>query len=153
MSTELALSGTSESDRKIDTRLFARAFVAGLAQRNYQEVRPNDSRDRRGFYDVVSVLDRWIDDLEERQFDRSAIRQLVRISNDLRPSNSGGFEGFESALRALQTTLSGSPNPSYDEIEFTVTRGRAELVMEELSDWQRQLVEEAINAYLRQTSL
>jgi hypothetical protein len=67
--------------------------------------------------------------------------------NELRPSTTGGFEGFEAALRALQLTFSSCPNPFYEEITFPVPKRYAEATVGNLSSFDRNLINEAADAF------
>ena len=100
MKPHTALSGKSVD--VLDLQGFAKAFVAELVSRDLVAVRPKSPTDRRGFASVVRLLDEKIRELQESGSDKGEIRQLIRIANELRPSNTGGFEGFEAALRSLQ---------------------------------------------------
>jgi hypothetical protein len=134
----------------MDLHTFTRAFVAGLVARDRLSVRPHSPRDRRGFASVVRLLDRKVEELERNRADPHVIRQLVRIANELRPSNTGGYEGFEAAFRSLQLTFASSPNPFYEEITFSVPKPYAEATVNGLPAFQRQLVNEAANAFVRE---
>ena len=112
MPSDTALSGKKEGQGTVfDTQTFMKGFVAGLVLRERFSVRPYSANDRRGFAQVIRLLDRKIGELDKRGEDPKILRQLVRIANDLRESNTGGYEGFETALRALQLTFASCPNP------------------------------------------
>jgi hypothetical protein len=147
MPSDTALSGKTAM---FDTHDFVKAFVAGLVLRNRLSVRPSGTDDRRGFAKVVRVLDGKIDELEKRGENAKDIRQLVRIANDLRPSNTGGYEGFETALRGLQLTFANCPNPFYEEISFAVPKPYATSTVQKLSPLQRDLIKEVAEAFLQE---
>jgi hypothetical protein len=134
----------------MDLHAFARAFIAGLVSRDRFAVRPHSPRDRKGFGSVVRLLDRKVEELERMKANPQAIRQLVRIANELRASNTGGYEGFEAALRSLQLTFASSPNPFYEEITFSVPKPYAEATVNGLPRFQRELVNEAADAFVRE---
>jgi hypothetical protein len=132
-----------------DTLAFMKGFVARLVLRNRASVRPSSPSDRRGFAEAIRLLDQKIEDLEKRGEEPKVIRQFVRIANDLRASNSGGYEGFEAALRGLQLTFASCPNPFYEEIAFSVPRPYAEATVENLPDVQRKIVDDVADAFLK----
>src|SRR5690242_14556937 len=102
------MSATADA---FDTQAFMKAFVAGLVLRNRLTIKPQNPNDRRGFGKIVRLLDKKISELDESGADNNLLRQLVRIANNLRASNTGGYEGFETALRGLQLTFASCPNP------------------------------------------
>lgn len=135
-----------------DTHIFMKAFVAGLVLRNRSSVRPSSPSDRRGFAEVIRILEQRIDELEKGGEDRRAIREFVRIANDLRASNTGGYEGFESALRGLQLTFASCPNPFYEEISFSVPKPYAESTVNSLPNVQHKLVNDVAQAFVEAAS-
>jgi hypothetical protein len=98
----------------------------------------------------VRLLDRKVEERERMKADTQTIRQLARIANQLRASNTGGYEGFEAALRSLQLTFASSPNPFYEEITFSVPKPYAEATVNRLPRFQRELVNEAADAFVRE---
>jgi hypothetical protein len=149
MTAELVPSGNIVDETSIDLHTFAKSFIAGLVSRDRLAVRPHSPTDRRGFANVVRFLDNKIEQLEKAHESPRAIRQLVRVANELRPSNTGGYEGFEAALRSLQLTFASCPNPFYEEIAFSVPKPYAEATVMNLPKFQRQLVNEAADAFLQ----
>jgi|HubBroStandDraft_6_1064221.scaffolds.fasta_scaffold343550_1 hypothetical protein len=145
-----ALSGKLAPN--FDTHAFIKAFVAGLVLRDRLSISPYGANDRRGFANVVRLLDKKIDELEKKGEDAKAVRQLVRIANDLRVSNSGGYEGFETALRGLQLTFANCPNPFYEEIAFAVPRPYAKTTVENLPPTHQTLIKEVAEAFLQEAS-
>jgi hypothetical protein len=117
----MGLSGDEEALRRIDLHSFTKAFVAGLVSTNVDAVQPHDPRDRRGFARVVEILDDEVQKLLKAEADPDTVLPLAKLANELRASGTGGFEGFEAALRALQMTFTASPNAWHDDISFPVT--------------------------------
>lgn len=131
--------------------LFAQAFVAQLIAQGVSAVQPHAPEDRKGFQAVVDLLNAEID--RQRQsgdLDIEIYRDLVRLRNELKASNSGAFDSFETILRDLQLSMTNSPNPFYEEIEFSVSKPYAESMLDELSASQRDLVAKAADAFLRE---
>jgi hypothetical protein len=137
-----------ESWRNIDLHSFTKAWVAGLVTQDVEAVRPHDPRDRRGFESVVELLDRKVEALTRQGSPAEVILPLLKVANELRPSNTGAYEGFEAALRALQLTFTSSPNPWYDDIEFPVSQVQACSFMRLIPEAQRRLALEAANAFV-----
>jgi hypothetical protein len=143
-----ALSGKAVG--VLDRQRFAKGFVAELVSRDLVAVRPKSPTDRRGFASVVRLLDKKIHELQEHDADKAQVRQLIRIVNELRPSNTGGFEGFEAALRSLQLTFSSCPNPFYEEIAFDVPKPYARATVDDLPEFGRRLVDAAADAFIQE---
>jgi hypothetical protein len=112
------------------------------------EVRPDDLHTRRGFAQVVRVLDDAKVALKSKGADSDFVRRVGRLANELRPGNTGAFDGFETALRQVQLTFTSSPNPDYDDIVFSVSKAYAESAVAELPPDQRQIVQEAIKVFI-----
>jgi hypothetical protein len=148
--TEPRTAVSGRSAIALDLQRFAKAFVAELVSHDLVAVRPKSPTDRRGFASVVRLLDQMVRELQERNGDKGEIRQLIRIVNELRPSNTGGFEGFEAALRSLQLTFSSCPNPFYEEIAFNVPKTYARATVDELPEFGKKLVNAAANAFIQE---
>lgn len=130
---------------------FARGFVARLIASGVSAIQPHASEDRRGFQAVVDYLDEQIRARRDRpDLDRASYMQLVRLRNELKASNSGAFDAFETALRDLQLSLTSSPNAFYEEIEFNVSRPYALSLLGELPEFERELVAGAAEVFLRE---
>ncbi len=142
---ELLLYGDS-----LDLRTFTKAFVAGLVAKDMYELRPADTLTRRGFEMVVRVLDAARVKLKEEGADKDFVRRVGRLANELRASNTGAFDGFESALRQAQLTFTSSPNPEYDDIVFSVPKAYAESTVKGLARSAKRLVTEAVGAFVKQ---
>jgi hypothetical protein len=134
--------------KDIDLHSFAKAWVAGLVSQSVDAIRPHDPRDRQGFAGVLEMLDKKVASLVEQGAPADAILPLLQVANELRPSNTGSYEGFEAALRALQLTFTSSPNPWYDDIEFPVSQIQANSFMKQIPSAQRQLALEAAMAFI-----
>jgi hypothetical protein len=133
-----------------DIHDFMKGFVAGLVLKNRLSLRPQSPSDRRGFAKVVRKLDQKIDEFEHEKKNPELVDQLVQIANELRSSNTGGYEGFETALRSLQLTFASCPNPFYEEIAFSVPIPYAESTVESLPAPQRDLVKELVAEFLQE---
>jgi hypothetical protein len=136
--------------KTFDTHDFMKGFVAGLVLKNRLSLRPQSPSDRRGFAKVVRKLDQKIDQLEHENKNPELVDQLVQIANELRTSNTGGYEGFETALRSLQLTFASCPNPFYEEIAFSVPIPYAEATIDSLPAPQRDLVKELVVEFLQE---
>ena len=152
MTSQMAAFGKYGQTDSIDLQTFMKALAAGLVTRGMYAVHPRSPGNRRGFAEIVDILDKKIVELEQRNANQQQIRELVRITNKLRASNSGGYEGFESAFRALQLTFANCPNPFYEEIAFNVPKPYAEATIENLPEIYRGLVDEAAEAFVRRAT-
>lgn len=129
MSEVTALSGNGRDGEGPDIQTFMKAFVAALIARGQNAVRPRALPDRRGFQEVVDLLDKEAERIEASGEDHEALRAIVAVANQLRPSNTGAYDGFETELRALQLTFTRCPNLFYKEITFTVPEPYARSVI------------------------
>jgi hypothetical protein len=140
----------TRSAAAFDLRTFTKAFVASLVVRDMYEVRPDDIHTRRGFDRVVRVLDEAKTALKAKGADRDFVRRVGRLANELRASNTGAFDGFETALRQVQLTFTSSPNPDYDDIVFSVSKSYAEAALADLTTDQHQIVDDAVKVFVQQ---
>jgi hypothetical protein len=134
--------------KSIDLHSFTKTWVAELVSKNVEAIKPHDPKDRRGFAAVLNTLDRCIDRFKQQAFPYDALLPLLQVANELRPSNTGAFEGFETALRSLQLTFTSSPNPWYDDIAFPVSQVQANSFLTLIPALQREIAEEAANAFI-----
>lgn len=145
--------GSLESANKaFDLHTFTKALVAALVTQDIEVVRPHDPKDRRGFAAVLDTLDMWVEKLIAQSVPSQNVLPLLEVANELRPSNTGGYEGFESALRSLQLTFTASPNPWYDDIAFRVSRVQALGFLEHVPEMERSIAQEAAKAFIASRS-
>ena len=138
----------SEVPTELDLQSFAKAWVAELIDQGVSGVYPHEKSDRRGFEGVVRALDDLIEQRLSEGADKSSLLPLLRITNDLRPSSAGDYEGFELALRSLQLTFTSSPNPWYDYISFPISKIHAESFLKQLPKSIRDIATLAATAYV-----
>lgn len=131
----------------LDLPTFIKAFVATLVENRVDAVYPHDSRDIAGFKAVVAELDRELERAHKGKV-KEAILPLLNVVNELRPSNTGSFDGFEAALRSLQLTFTSSPNPFFNMIQFPVSRGQAKIFIEQLPPKPVILAQNAARAFM-----
>src|SRR5688572_7697913 len=129
---------------------FAQGFVAKLIAEGQSGISPKAAEDRHGLNEVVKTLDKEIQsERANGAKDKEWFRSLVMLRNELRPSLTGAFDGFENALRNLQLSFTSCPNAFYEDIAFNVTRPFAESVVSELPDRQRNLIARAAEAFVQ----
>jgi hypothetical protein len=131
---------------------FTRAFVAALVQAERSSIQPKNPVQRRAFYRVWKVIGKQVDDARNSPKKRDWLRTVVRIRNRMSPGQSGAFDQFETALRDLQLSLTESPNPSYEDISFTLSKPFANSVLNELAPKERALVRKAADVFLTSTA-
>ena len=124
------------------------ALVASLVVKRLSAIRPNDPNVRRGFSKILQTVEDAAEAVRNDPAETPRLRQLVRLRNELRPSSSGSYEGFESALRALQLTFTSVPNPFYTEIAFTVPPAYAAATLKRTPEFERELAERAADAFV-----
>jgi hypothetical protein len=124
---------------------FCKAFLSELVLGGNRVIQPKSAADRRGFRNLVKVLD--IAAQEAASGDRAWYKQVVRLRNSLQTSNNGSFEGFETTLRDLQTSSVLQPNPNYEFLKIDVSPSFAQSIIDGLEDRQRILVHAATRAF------
>lgn len=127
------------------TAIFLRGLVAYLVQKGVTSTRPRSPEDRKRFLALIEKLNEIVasaprDNLEE-------FRALVRLRNELLPSNTGALDGMETALRNMQLSLTSAPNPFYEEISFDIPQPLAASLFDQLVPADRDLVIQAGEAY------
>jgi hypothetical protein len=138
-----------EGQLPFDRLGFFEAFVSSLVVRDMKGVSPDQPRSRRGFGRVLAIIDDAVRLLRETD-DEDSYRKLVRLRNELKPSSSGSYDGFEAALRSLQLTISSCPNPFYTEIAFTMPRSHAVERLKRLDPLGRDLASRSAEAFLKE---
>jgi hypothetical protein len=134
--------------KDIDLHSFTKAWVAELVDKRVDSVKPHDPVDRKAFAAVLATLDDRIERLAKEQLPSEAILPLLQVANELRPSNTGSYEGFETALRALQLTFTSSPNPWYDSIAFPVSQVQARSFLNLIPAVLRDIASDAAKAFI-----
>lgn len=126
---------------------FMKGFVSALLLQGVSSIRPKADEDRDGLATVVELLQEEIE--KARNGDRSRFRALVALRNELQPSSVGSFDGFETALRNLQLSLTNCPNPFYEEIAFTASPSFADATLrDEFGEQERVLLQRLSTAFL-----
>jgi hypothetical protein len=136
----------------LDAERFTRGFVAKLLQLDATALQPRKREDRLGFRRVLKVIE---DEIAIRQSEGRRSRfymDLVRLRNELSPSNAGAFDNLETALRDLQLSVTDCPNPFYEEIVFTGSRPNANATLATLPAEYLGVIEKAAKAFLDEKS-
>jgi hypothetical protein len=147
MSKQLKYSDTG-ANGSVDLQSFTKALVANLVNLDVDAIHPHNPKDRKGFENVVRVLDAVVKKLMKENASSDVVLAVARIANELRPSNTGSYEGFEAALRSLQLTFTASPNPFYDDIAFPVSKVQAQSFTNKIPAFQRSLATSAAKAFV-----
>lgn len=129
---------------------FAQGFVAKLVEAGETAIHPKAPEDRIALRRVISTLEDELHTANSNRTDDGTkwYQMLVVLRNELKPSNSGAFDSFETALRNLQLSFTSCPNPFYEEIAFSVTKPYASAVLKEYPDRERELIERAARAFI-----
>lgn len=126
---------------------FFKAWVSALVVRGEYIFRPDHPLTRRALNAVRTYFESGVEESEKSgDFEREYL--LLDLRNQFLPSNTGAFDGVERALRNLQTSLVMSPNPDYEEMVFEVPQSFAKAIVDSLGDEERELVQDAVDAYL-----
>jgi hypothetical protein len=131
---------------------FTRGFVAALVEAELSSIQPKDPVQRLAFYKVWKFIGERAEQARSSTTKQDWLRKVVRIRNRMSPGQSGAFDQFETALRDLQLSLTESPNPSYEDIAFTVSKPFANSVLSEMSQDERELVRQAAEVFLKSTN-
>lgn len=129
-------------DRK---SIFLRGLVAYLVQQGITSIRPRSPEDRKRFLALLNKLNQAVAGASRENL--QAFRSLVRLRNELLPSNTGALDGIETALRNMQLSLTSAPNPFYDEIAFDIPPAHAESLLGQLEPADRDLITRVGRAY------
>lgn len=127
---------------------FAKGFVASLVLSGESSLQPKSPAYRHGLYRVWQYL---ADEAKKAEAEeaRDWFKTIVRLRNRVSPGSTGAFDQFQTDLRDLQLSLTESPNPSYEDISFSVTEPFAESLLEQLGERRRALVDMAVSVFLR----
>jgi len=137
---------------ELDPTTFCRGFVSRLVLDGRSVIQPKSVAGRRGFRQLVQVLNQEIANRRERgeSGDMLQYRQLVRLRNYLQEGNNGAFENLETLLRDMQTSALMLPNPDYEEMTIVISRPYAESILGEFGSDTRQLIESAAMAFSKE---
>ena len=131
----------------IDLDIFTRGFVAALVEGSQPSIQPKRPEHVRGFYKIRALLESEVERAKQSD-DRVWLQQVVRLRNRLAPGPTGSFDQFETALRDLQLSLTESPNISYEDIEFTISKPYATCALRALGDRERELIQKAAKEFV-----
>ncbi|WP_092842290.1 hypothetical protein [Roseovarius lutimaris] len=127
---------------------FVEAIVANLVTRDWRGISPRDPKTRQALSNVVDLLDEAIAEFEENQVKWSELVQWVRTANRVRPSSLGGVEGWEHQLRSAQGYWTKINNPSYEVVDFAISKTSAANELAKLSEDQKKLINKAVDVFL-----
>ena len=130
-----------------DARDFTRGFIAALVLKGASSLQPMNPVHRQGLYRVWDYLESEARKAEQSS-DRGWFKSLVRIRNRVDPGQTGAFDQFQTDLRDLQLSLTESPNPSYEDIAFSLSRPFADSLLEQLGGERSDLVRAAVEVFL-----
>lgn len=142
----------SDSAERFNEEDFARAFVAALVVLEIKSIQPKEPRQRRALNAVWEYLRDQVEKERPEKKDPHWFRTIVRIRNRLNPGQTGAHDHFETALRDLQLSLTESPNPYYEDIEFTVSIPYAGSILENLDPTARMLAQDAARTFYQSLS-
>jgi NifB/MoaA-like Fe-S oxidoreductase len=133
----------------LDLGTFARGFIATLAMHNLFSIQPKNPAQIRAFHEIRNVFDAEVEKLRASETETDWLYEIAELRNRLSPSTSGHFDQLETAFRDLQLSLTESPNLSYEDIDFTISLPFAQTTLERFSTRERELIEQAVGAYLK----
>ncbi|ESX51337.1 hypothetical protein NLY43_19030 [Mesorhizobium sp. C416B] len=128
---------------------FTRGFVAALVDADRTSFQPKNEEQRKALYRVHAMVQNEVGEARKSPTNLDWLKTVVRIRNALAPGQTGAFDQFETALRDLQLSLTESPNPSYEDITFPISRPFAKSVLGRLKPRERALVQKAVGTFLQ----
>lgn len=131
----------------LEVRDFTRGFVAALVMAGESSLQPMNPSHRRGLYRVYEYLDEQATRASADNM-RDQFKALVRIRNRIAPGPTGAFDQFQTDLRDLQLSLTESPNPSYEDISFSLSQPFARSLLGRLGASNARIVEVAVEKFL-----
>ncbi|TNM60543.1 hypothetical protein [Aliirhizobium smilacinae] len=131
-----------------EARDFARGFIAALIEMGNSSLQPKNPEHRLGLYRVWKYLEERADEARKNETSRDWYKSLVRIRNRVSPGSTGSFDQFQTDLRDLQLSLTESPNPSYEEISFSVSQPFAKSLLGHFGHHESELVRNAARLFL-----
>lgn len=140
----------SEAVATFEARDFARGFVAGLVMEGASSIQPMNPAHRHGMYRVYQYIEDEVAKAESGGL-RDRFKALVRIRNRIEPGQTGAFDQFQTDLRDLQLSLTESPNPSYEDISFSLSQPFAQSLLQQLGDANISLIRGAVKCFLRES--
>ena len=135
------------SDATLEARDFTRGFIAALVVRGFSSLQPMSPTHRRGLYRVFQYIAACAAEARH-EGGREQFKALVRIRNRIAPGQAGAFDQFQTDLRDLQLSLTESPNPSYEDISFSLTKPFASSLLDQLGEGRSRIVTEAARLFL-----
>lgn len=154
MATSKAATGEDESrSSALTARQFCQALIAWLvALHGIRVIFPKNSEDINAMQEVIAELNKEVTRILESgsySNDPTWIYRLADLSDSLAPSITGGMDGFEEALRNLQSSATFCPNPRYERIELDLPEAFARDYLATLPVPIREIVEKAGLAFVR----
>lgn len=137
----------SAGSYSFEARDFTKGFVAALVQAGAYSLQPMNPQHRQGLYRVWGFLDRQAREAQEANA-RERFKALIRLRNRIAPGHTGAFDQFQTDLRDLQLSLTESPNPSYEDISFSLSAPFAKSLLMELGEERSDLVRGAVEVFL-----
>ncbi len=131
----------------LEARDFTRGFVAALVMAGASSLQPMNPAHRQGLYRVFQYIDDQAKTAKSSGV-REQFKALVRIRNRIAPGQTGAFDQFQTDLRDLQLSLTESPNPSYEDIAFSLSKPFARSLLDQLGTAKSHLIEAAVDCFL-----
>ena len=135
----------------LEIRDFTRGFIAALVMAGSSSLQPMNPAHRRGLYRVFQYIE---DRTSKARQDgvRDQFKALVRIRNRIAPGQTGAFDQLQTDLRDLQLSLTESPNPSYEDISFSLSKPFARSLLQQLGTEKCGIVTEAARLFREDVS-
>jgi hypothetical protein len=128
---------------------FTRGIVASLVEADVRSIQPKRAEQRKALRQVWQFLSKETERVRRsRTRDETWLRQVIRLRNAMSPGPTGAFDQFETALRDLQLSFTESPNPSYEDVDFTVSKPFAKSRLEQFDARSRVLIRKAADFFL-----
>lgn len=132
---------------------FTRGMVASLVTANVGSIQPKRPDQRKALRAVWQHISKETERARKSHTqDVDWLKQLIRLRNGMAPGITGTFDQFETALRDLQLSFTQSPNPSYEDVDFTVSKPFARSRLARFDQRARKLVDDATTIFLENSA-
>ena len=128
---------------------FVEALIAYLVTRDWRGISPREPKTRKALSNIVALLDDAITEFETDGVQFSELVPWIRTANRVRPSALGGVEGWEHQLRSVQGYWTRVNNPSYEVVDFALSKTSAKHELEKLTEEQRALIDSAVDVFFK----
>lgn len=138
------------TERPLPAESFARLLIASLTLRGACEIDLGSRKDRESLGRLVDEIEKIITEQLQAQPLSRMVKDLIRIHNQISPSDSGAFDGFEELITAQQYWIVSRYNPSLDKIKLSIHPEIAQHLLNRASSEVQIILSRIIGVFLNQ---